>query len=104
MSSDVLMTAFVDKALEMDLVDCLIECDFVSGFTLSNVNGFSREHAKLDQAERVAGCRMMIKAEVIHDTANTQRLLQLLADLNGRFPIRYTITSLLQHGVVRARQ
>jgi hypothetical protein len=91
---------FVDQSLEMDMVDCLMTCSFATGFTLSKVSGFSREHMKLDKTEQVAGCRQVLKIEVVVEQSDTQQLTSLLAGLNGRFPIRYIISPILEQGVI----
>ena len=93
-----LLTLYLDKQLEADLVDSLIGLDCVSGFTLSPVFGFSREHVQLDRDEQVAGSRKQLKVEVIHSSADTDRILCALSALNGYHAPRYIVTALLDEG------
>ena len=40
MDKSQLLTLFIDKEMEADVVDCLIQFDGVSGFTVSTCFGF----------------------------------------------------------------
>lgn len=96
--SRVLLSVYLDKQLEADLVDTLIELECVSGFTLSPVFGFSREHGQLNRDEQVAGSRKQVKAEIIHSPTDTGIILSSLCALNAYHSPRYTVTSLLDEG------
>ena len=98
MDKSQLLTLFIDKEMEADVVDCLMQFDGVSGFTVSTCFGFSRESAHLNKAEQVAGGRHMLKVEVIHNSEYVQAMLQALNALNGRNAIRYTMTPVLDEG------
>ena len=98
MDKSQLLTLFIDKEMEADVVDCLIQLDGGSGFTVSTCFGFSRESAHLNKAEQVAGGRHMLKVEVIHNSEYAQGMLQALKALNGRNAIRYTITPVFDEG------
>ena len=98
MDKSQLLTLFIDKEMEANVVDCLIQFDGVSGFTVSTCFGFSRESVHLNKAEQVAGGRHMLKVEVIHSSEHAQGMLQSLKALNGRNAIRYAITPVFDEG------
>lgn len=100
MDKPVLLLLFIEKQLEPDAIDCLIGLPEVSGFTLSQVQGFSREHAQFDQAEQVAGSRSLLKLEILHQPEHTAVILDALKALNGRHPPRYWLVPVLAEGHV----
>jgi hypothetical protein len=96
--SSQLLTLFIDKEMEADVVDCLIQLDGVNGFTVSKSFGFSSESAHLNKAEQVAGGRHMLKVEIIHNSNCAHVALESLAGLNSRNPLRYIITPIIESG------
>ncbi len=88
----------VANELKDRVVDALIELDDISGFGLTNIEGYSREHNQLSLREQVAGHRGMARFEVIHEPAQQQALLTALESACGSGEARYWIMPLAVSG------
>ena len=93
-----LLSLVFDGASKDDLIDLLMGLEQVSGFTLSEVSGFSHEHAQYDIAEQVAGYRQLYRIDVLHNPEQLNVLLQALKGLGTANGIRYWVTPVLEAG------
>ena len=59
MSTEQLLVLIAQNDIKDDIVDTLIELEFLSGFSLGNICGFSREHSHFNIKEQVEGYRDM---------------------------------------------
>ncbi len=98
MSQEQLLVLVVANELKERIVDALIELDEISGFSLSNIEGYSREHHQLSVAEQVAGHRGMARFEVIHERALERALLAALKTACALGEARYWIIPLAVSG------
>lgn len=80
------------------MVDALMMSEAVSGFTMSAVDGFSRQHSRYDVAEQVAGYRRMCRVEIRQNAEDQPELLATLARAAGSERIQYWVTPLLCAG------
>ena len=80
---ETLLVLNISPDLEEDLVDYLLQLDFVSGFTSSHVYGHGR-HGLMTVAEQVIGRRKRMQFEVVMKEAQVADLLAELAAQVGR--------------------
>lgn len=81
-----------------DVVDLLMGMNDITGFTLSNISGFSQEHSQYDIEEQVAGYRQLCKAEIMHNIPQLPELLATLKELKTNNGIRYWVTPIFESG------
>lgn len=93
MSQEQLLVLIVTSEMQDDIVDALILLEEVSGFSLSNIEGYSREHSQFSLRERVEGHRKMSRFEVLHDSVHEQAILAALETACGGRQARYWISS-----------
>ncbi|WP_335904163.1 DUF3240 family protein [Shewanella algae] len=95
-----LLVLIVQHNLKDDVVDTLMSLDYLSGFSLINICGFSREHSHFNLKEQVEGYREFYKFEVMHPQESQQALLQTLAEVCRHTPCRYWIVPIATDGVL----
>jgi len=100
MDEQQLLTLFIDKAIEADVVDCLMLLEDISGFTVSQCFGYSHSHSQFNIAEQVAGGRQLLKVEVLHSDKQTQSILSALKSTHSRSRIRYMLTPVSACGYI----
>lgn len=98
MNQSQMLSVVVDEASRDDVIDLLMTMDDISGFTLSTVNGFSREHSQYDIAEQVAGYRQLFRIDILHDVHQCEGLLTGMRDLKAASSIRYWVTPVIETG------
>ena len=98
MSEQCILAVVVPMELRDDVVDALISCEQVSGFSLVDIAGYSREHAHFSLREQVEGFREFARFEVIHSAEWQASLLAALAPVCTPAGCRYTITPVLEGG------
>lgn len=81
-----------------DVVDCLTACDGISGFNMTTMAGFSKEHSQYDVREQVEGYRQLFKFEVMHSSAQQSSLLAALRPVCSSANIRYWVVPVLEQG------
>ncbi|QSX33815.1 DUF3240 family protein [Shewanella avicenniae] len=83
-----------------DIVDCLMSQDYLSGFSLINICGFSHEHSQYNLKEQVEGYREFFKFEVMHPQQRQEELLAAIAAVCQHNPCRYWIVPIATNGVL----
>ncbi|MFQ6372295.1 DUF3240 family protein [Shewanella sp. YIC-542] len=86
--------------LKDDVVDRLMSLEYLSGFSLINICGFSREHSQYNLKEQVEGYREFYKFEIMHPQESQQALLAALSDVCRHNPCRYWIVPIVSNGVL----
>lgn len=81
-----------------DIVDSLTACEGISGFNMTTMAGFSKEHSLYDLREQVEGYRQLSKFEVMHSRAQQPGLLAALRPACSSANIRYWIIPVLEQG------
>jgi hypothetical protein len=103
MSSSEALIIMVPLHRRDDIVDALMGCEALGGFTLSRAGGFSREHVQLDLRERVQGYRDVGRFEVLCTPDVRADLLVQLAAVAGNDHFRYWVLPLLEEGSLGRR-
>ena len=103
MSPSEALVIMVPRQRRDDVVDALMGCEQLGGFTLSLAGGFSREHAQLDLRERVQGYRDVERFEVLCTPEVRSELLERLAAVAGMDRFRYWVLPLLEQGGLGGR-
>lgn len=93
-----LLIMMVPGDIRDDVVDALIGCADVSGFNMTTIAGYSKEHSQYDLREQVEGYRQFFKFEVMHETAQQADLLAALRPVCTAANIRYWIVPVLEQG------
>lgn len=97
---NVLLIAIVPRALKDDVVDTLITVPFISGFSLSKIQGFSQEHSQFNVSEQVVGYQDFYRFEVAHLPTDTQALLNHLQEVTQQRVIRFWVVPVIQAGIL----
>ena len=93
-----LLIVMVPVELRDDVVDCLMACDHVSGFNMTSMAGYSKEHSQYDLREQVEGYREFFKFEVMHPGELQMDLLDALRPVCAAGHSRYWIVPVLAQG------
>ena len=93
-----LLVAIVPAEIKDDVVDSLITLQPISGFNLTRIAGYSREHSHFSLREQVEGHREMFRFEVLHEPAQEEALLQALGQVCAVARARFWILPLLAQG------
>ena len=95
-----LLTIIIPVSMKSTLVDVLIAYENISGFTMTKVAGFSRQHSQYNVQEQVVGYQNFYRIEVALNRNEVKPLLQHLCQFKGRFPLRYWLLPLTDAGVI----
>jgi Protein of unknown function (DUF3240) len=95
-----LLVVLVSAAMRDDLIDALIQHEDISGFSLQEMSGFSREHSQYSLNEQVAGYRSMLRFEIQHTDSQESALLALLEQVCRADHARYWIQPLHRTGAI----
>ncbi len=87
----VLLTFVVPRSEKELVVDILLDREDLPGFTVTDSQGFSREHSEYSLEEQVAGYRGVSRFEVVSERATNSKLLRALEQGLSREPIYWTL-------------
>ena len=93
-----ILVAIVPAEIKDDVVDILITLEPISGFNLTRIAGFSREHSHFSLREQVEGHCEMYRFEVMHEPAQEAILLEALGQVCEVAQARYWILPLRAMG------
>jgi hypothetical protein len=93
-----LLTIVVPVDLRDDVIDALSGCACISGFNMSAIAGYSREHSQYDLREQVEGYRDLSQFDVMHESRHQDELLGCLRAAFPSTTVRYWITSISEQG------
>jgi len=96
--SNKLLKLYFSREQKADIVDCLIQLDGLSGFSLYDMDGFSRNHEPFDIGEQIRGARRMLMVEVICTEADVVRIRESLSSLHFNESIRYLLQPIEAQG------
>ncbi|KFZ37593.1 hypothetical protein HR45_09215 [Shewanella mangrovi] len=99
-----LLVLITQHNIKDDIVDRLMSLDYLSGFSLINICGFSREHSQYNLKEQVEGYREFYKFEVMHPQQQQAELLAAIAEVCQHNPCRYWIVPIASNGVLGASE
>jgi len=98
MAEQQILSLLVPTGLRDDIIDALIGCELVSGFSMTAIAGYSREHSQYDVREQVAGYRELFRFDVMHERECQDALMHELHATFETTSIRYWITPVLEQG------
>lgn len=98
MDDQQLLIMIVPLNLKDDVVDCLMAYDDISGFNMTTMAGYSKEHSQYDLGEQVEGYRQFFKFEVMHLRAQRSELMSILHPACDSASVRYWIVPVLEQG------
>lgn len=93
-----LIKLYFSREQKADLVDSLIQLDVISGFSLYDIDGYSRNHGRFDIGEQIRGARRMLVAEIICTSDDVSTIHHALSQLHFKEPIRYAVQTLDEVG------
>ena len=79
------------QEIKDDLVDDLMALDIISGFSLTVIDGYSREHSHYSIDEQVEGYRRFFRFEVLHQQKQEIPILQALEPTCATAKVRFWI-------------
>jgi len=97
-TNDQILVLIAPVEMKDDLVDVLMEIDFISGFSLSLIDGYSREHSHYDINEQVEGYRKFYRFEVLHRQQEQEKVLTSLKKDCSNGSVRYWILPVINEG------
>jgi hypothetical protein len=98
-----LLVLVVADDLRDEVIDALMALSEISGFNLSPIAGYSREHSRFNLREQVAGYRGMSRFEVLHEREQQEVLLSALEEACAESHARYWILPLAASGQLGGR-
>ncbi|TGE79715.1 DUF3240 domain-containing protein [Pseudoalteromonas sp. KS88] len=98
MSEQVIFTLNVPSLLKDDVIDILIDLDYISGFNLNKIQGFSKEHSQFDTAEQVAGHRTFYQFEVLILSTHYIPIKEALKTICQPARLKYWLTPVIDCG------
>lgn len=101
MDEQQLLVLMVPAEIRDDMVDTLMGLQAVSGFNMTNIAGYSKEHSHYDLREQVQGYRQFFKFEVMHPRPQQAELLAAMRPVCASAKVRYWIVSLLGQGHIQ---
>jgi hypothetical protein len=93
-----ILVAIVPAEIKDDVVDILIALESISGFNLTRIAGYSREHSHFSLREQVEGHREMYRFEVMHERAQEEALIRALGRVCAVARARYWILPVMGQG------
>lgn len=96
---DLILMAVVPELLKDDVVDTLMELALISGFSLFNIQGFSKDHNHYSLREQVEGYKGFYRFEIMHSAQHTSAVLQQLKHVS-QGQIRYWLVPIIEQGII----
>lgn len=88
----------VPKEMKDDMVDDLMALDIISGFSLTVIDGYSREHSHYSIDEQVEGYRRFFRFEVLHQQEQEVQILKALEKTCSPAKVRYWVQPVTRVG------
>ncbi|WP_339773633.1 DUF3240 family protein [uncultured Paraglaciecola sp.] len=95
-----LLIVIVPQELKDNIVDTLIGLEAISGFSLSKIQGYSREHHHYNIQEQVEGFRDFYRFELLHEQQHYQTLLDHIKESSPNGNIRFWCLPVINAGLV----
>ena len=98
MQDNYALVVIVPVEVKDELIDTLMGLSEISGFSMTEIAGYSREHVQYSQREQVAGYRILCRFEILHTMEHRAQLLEALEPVCKVARARYWITAVVEHG------
>lgn len=99
---DQLLIVLVSGTIRDDLIDVLIAYEDMSGFSMQEINGYSREHSQYNLSEQVSGYRKLYRFEILHSQEQEAELLRRVDKACSASHARYWVVPVSKAGVLGA--
>ena len=93
-----MLVVMAPAGLRDEIVDTLIAFDGISGFNMTTIAGYSREHSQYDLREQVEGYRQLFKFEIVHRPDQREPLLASLRPVCESAKVRYWVLPVPEQG------
>lgn len=93
-----ILVVIVPQDIKDELVDTLMGLDFISGFSLNEMKGYSKENSHYNINEQVEGYRQFIRFEVLHKEVEEKRIIEALSKPCRAAKARYWILPVVSAG------
>ncbi len=100
MNEQQLLTIIIPLSMKNTMVDVLMAYQDITGFTMTEVAGFSRQHSRYSIQDQVEGYRSFYRLEVVLEITQVRPLLRHLCQFKERYPLRYWLLPLTDAGVI----
>lgn len=98
MTDSSIFTLNVPTTLKDEMVDKLISLPSITGFNLTKMSGYSKEHSLYDIAEQVEGYRTFYQFEVLIAVSEVNNLKNSLNPICQPAKLRYWLTPVIESG------
>ena len=98
MTEELIFTLNVPTSLKDEIVDRLISLPSITGFNLTKMNGYSKEHSLYDISEQVEGYREFYQFEVLTASNEVNNLKNSLNPICQPAKLRYWLTPVIENG------
>ncbi|GAA6171062.1 hypothetical protein NBRC116592_07320 [Colwellia sp. KU-HH00111] len=93
-----MFTLIVPVTLKDDVVDCLMSLPKISGFNLTKMSGYSKEHSLYDISEQVEGYRAFYQFDILITSNEINALKHHLKPICQGAKLRYWVTPVTDNG------
>lgn len=93
-----ILVVIVPEEIKDNLIDQLMALDFISGFSLGQIDGYSRAHSHYSINEQVEGYRKLYRFEVLHQENQEAQILGALKATCSKIKARYWILPVTSMG------
>ena len=93
-----IFTLNVPTALKDEIVDRLMNLPSITGFNLTKMSGYSKEHSLYDISEQVEGYRTFYQFEVLIAVNEVNNLKSSLNPVCQPAKLRYWLTPVIESG------
>ena len=90
----------VSATIRDDLIDALIIYEDISGFSMHEISGYSREHSQYSLSEQVSGYRKLYRFEILHAQGHEVELLRRVGETCSASHARYRVVPITKTGVL----
>jgi hypothetical protein len=95
-----LLIVLVSATIRDDLIDALIVYQDISGFSMQEISGYSREHSQYSLSEQVSGYRKLYRFEVLHEQGREAELLRRVDETCSASHARYWVVPVSKTGIL----
>lgn len=97
MTEELIFTLNVPTNLKDEIVDILICLPSITGFNLTKMSGYSKEHSLYDISEQVEGYREFYQFEVLIASNEVNNLKNSLNSICQPAKLRYWLTPVIEN-------
>lgn len=100
MTEQSIFSCFVEPDITDSVLDCLLCQPYVSGFSVQQIDGYSKDHASYTVTEQVAGYRAICRIDIRLEKSEIHALTSAIKQLDLQHSIRYWVTPVIEFGSI----